>query len=386
MPTASLIPTYYRVTWTGTSVDLGPNYNALTGDQAGGLDVTLPEKYNRMISLAGTDGSVSVTAGQSIYINNVKVTFTVSPSVLADVVDAINLLTTEHGVIAYAYATNYLGLQNAWNRIGEPIVLRANGTDTALTDMGLTAGVWSYWPNVFGGTFTSPNNNADTIKINGVTISLASGDSVAAVVSKINAKSTQTYVVARLAGAGIQLTSLVGQPFVLADGTGYNVTDLGAAFVAGAQGGTPITLAQSLDKERANMRWEAVVFELGWLISPVFLGEFVKTGTPDGTAPLPSLAFTVGYDRISYLSTEDELNAGTFLTGAACIKRLIARALVQSYTSNQEIFDPTITIVGNTGARVNPSQIMQLTAEALDAPADIATLEANIAVVQIANV
>jgi hypothetical protein len=83
---------------------------------------------------------------------------------------------------------------------------------------------------------------------------------------------------------------------------------------------------------------------------------------------------------------EDELNAGVMLTGADCIKRLIARALVQSYTSNQEIFDPTITTVGNTCARLNPSQIMQLTAEAIDAPADIATVEVNISVVQIANV
>ncbi len=386
MPTANIVPTYYRVTWTGTSVSAGPDYNALTGNQAGGLDDTLPEKYNRIIRLAGTDSSVSVTAGQSIYINNVKVTFTVSPSLLADVVTAINLLTTEHGVIAYEYATNYLGLQNAWNKIGEPIWVAAGDTGTALTDMGLTPGVWSYWPNQFGGTFTSPDNNADTIKINGITISLASGDSAATVVGKINAQTGLTSVAARLAGAGIQLASTVGQPFMLTDGTGYTAANLGASFVAGAQGGTPTTLAQSLNKERANQRWEAVVFELGWLISPIFLGEIVKTGTTDGTAPVETLAFTVGYDRAAYLSTEDELNAGVMLTGADCIKRLIARALVQSYTSNQEIFDPTITTVGNTCARLNPSQIMQLTAEAIDAPADIATVEANITVTQIANV
>jgi hypothetical protein len=75
------------------------------------------------------------------------------------------------------------------------------------------------------------------------------------------------------------------------------------------------------------------------------------------------------------------------LTGADCIKRLIARALVQSYTSNQEIFDPTLTTTGNTCVRVNPLQILSVTSEALDAVADIATaVEANISVVQIANV
>lgn len=383
MPTASLIPTYYRVTWTGNAPT---DYNALTGEQAGGLDNTLPEKYNRVIKLAGTDSSVSVTNLDSIYINNVEVVFTTAGGLnLAGVISTINALSTEHGVVAYVYDTNYVGLQNGWNRIGEPIWLKA-GVGTALTDMGFTAGVWSYWPNQLGSASPTRPAAGEDIKFNGVTITFQAGDvgTVAAVCARINQFTALTSIVARPLGSGIQLASTVGQPFALANGSSGTVADLG--FTAGNQGGTPITYAQSLDKERANMRWEAVLFDLGWLISPIFLGEFVKTGTTDGTAPVTTLSWTVGYDRASYLSTEDELAPGTYLTGAACIKRLIARSLTQTYISNQEVYDPTITTVGNTCARVNPSQILSVTAAALDAPGDVATVEANLSVVQIANV
>lgn len=380
MVTATLTPTYFRVTFSGTTSN---NFNALAGNASGGLDNTKPEAYNRIIRVVGTDATVSVTGGDSIRINDVEVVFSTNPSVLADVITAINLLSQEHGVIAYAYDTNYVGLANAWHRIGEPIWLAA-GSGTALADMGLTAGVYNSWPSVFGSAAPTLPAAGEDIKINGITVSFGAGDvgTIAAVCTKINAQTIQHGVVAQPAGGGIQLSGVQGHTFTLANGSTGVIADLGLS--VGNQGGAPATLALSLDKERATMRWDAVVFELGQLISPMFLGEVVKTGTIDGSAPVTSIAWTVGYDRTSYLRIEDSLNPGTYLLGADAIKRLVALALTQDYSGNQEIFDPTITTTGDTCARLNPLQILSITTEKLSA--SIATVEQNITVSQIALV
>lgn len=380
MVTATLTPTYFRVTFSGTTTN---NFNALVGDAAGGLDNTRPESYNRIIRVVGTDATVSVTGGDSIRINDVEVVFVTNPSVLADVISAINALTQEHGVIAYAYDTNYVGLANAWHRIGDPIWIAA-GSGTALTDMGLTAGVYAAWPSVFGSAAPTLPGAGEDIKINGVTVTFGAGDvgTIAAVCAKINTQTIQHGVVAQPAGGGIQLGSAQGIPFTLANGVSGTIADLG--LTAGNQGGAPTTLALSLAKEKANMRWDAVVFELGQLISPMFLGEVVKTGTIDGSAPVTTISFTVGYDRASYLRIEDSLNPGTYLLGADAIKRLVAVALVNDYVGNQEIFDPTITTTGDTCARLNPLQILTITSNKLDA--SLATVEQNLTVSQIALV
>lgn len=375
MVTATLTPKYYRVTFDGTST-----VNALTGNQAGGLDSTTAEKYNRIVRLVGTDSSVSATNGDSIFINNVEVVFTTAGGLnLAGVITTINLLTQEHGVKANVYATNYLELQNAPGREGESIWIKA-GTGTALADMGLTAGVRTEWPGVIGTASPTLPANTEDIKFNGYAITFTAGSpTVATTCAKINEFTAMTNVKAFAAGAAIQLVSANGQPFSLANGVSGVVADLGLA--AGNFGGTPTTLAQSLDKERANMRWEAVVAQLGLLISPIWLGEIDKTGTQDGTVPVTTISWTVAYDRANYLEIEDSLTPGTMLKGADCIKRLVAMALSEEYISNQEVFDPTISTTGVTCARLNPLNIVEVTAAGVDSIADLETN--NITVVQI---
>lgn len=380
MVNATLTTTYYRATFAGAAPN---NFNALVGNAAGGVDNTWPERYNRMIRVVGTDATVSITAGDSIRLNGVEVVFTVNPTTLDDAVAAINALTTEHGVIAYKYDTNYLALMNAWGREGEPIWVAA-GAGTALADAGLVEGAYSSWPSVFGTAAPALPAAGEDILFNGVKVTFAAGDvgTIAAVCAKINTLTGVHNVVAQPAGGGIQLSATNGVPFALANGLSGSVADLG--FAAGNYGGAPTTLVQSTDKERANMRWDAVVFELGQLISPVFLGEIVKTGTIDGSGPVTSISFTLGYDRPSYLRIEDSLNPGTYLVGADCIKRLMAIALTSDLSSNQEVFDPTLTTTGNTCARLNPSEILNITAAKLNA--NIATVEQNITVAQIALV
>jgi hypothetical protein len=385
--TATLTPQYYRVSYSGTTPT---NWNTATGTTAsGGLDSTHPERYNRRIRISGTAAAPTVTAGNKIKLNNVVVTF--SSTTLASVISDINALTQQHGVFAYEEVSTYLTLANAPTFEGESIWI-ANESGTGLVDLGLTADVYTSWPNVLGTVAPTLPSAADTLDINGVTITITDpggGVTLASVVANINAVTAGTDVVAYASADRIQLAGVDGQPFLLADGTAGIIANLG--FSTGVNGGTPTTLTQSLDKERATMRWDQTVANLGLLISPVFLGEIVKTGSgltvadaQLGTVPVANMSWTVGYDRPSYLYMEDELNPGTYLSGAACIKRLIARALHSTMISNQEIFDPTITTFGDHCARSNPTQIVEVTAAQVNAT--LATVEANLSVSLIANV
>lgn len=378
--TATLTPQYYRVTYSGTTPT---NWNTATGTTAsGGLDNTHPERYNRRVRISGTASTPTVTAGNSIRLNDVLVTF--SSTTLASVITDINSLSQQHGVFAYQEVSNYLTLANAPTFEGGSIWIAA-GSGSGLTDLGLVAGVYQAWPNILGSAAPTLPSASDTLDINGVTITITdpgAGVTLASVVANINAVTAGTDVVAYASADRIQLAGVDGQPFLLADGTAGIIANLG--FSTGVNGGTPTTLTQSLDKERATMRWDQTVANLGLLISPVFLGEIVKTGDQLGTAPVTTMAWTVGYDRPNYLYMEDELTPGSYLSGAACIKRLIARALHSTMISNQEIFDPTITTFGDHCARSNPTQIVEVTAAQVNAT--LATVEANLSVSLIANV
>jgi hypothetical protein len=381
MVTANIQPTYYRVTFSGTTPN---NFNALTANADGGLDCTHPERYNREIRIVGNIDATTpwtIANGNAILVNGVKVTFVTGALTLAGVVNTINALTQEHGVTAYAYDTNYLGLMNAPLREGSVIDLR-DSVAGSLAKLGLPVDIIDTWPSVFGSASPTLPVSGTDIKINGVTVTFTGTVTVASVCANINALTPFHAVVARPAGSGFQLTSSIGQPFTLANGSTGLVSALG--FTAGNQGGPPVTYAQSMAKERATMRWDAVVFELDQLISPVFLGEIFKEGTVNGTVPLTTLSWTVAYDRPSYLRIEDSTSPGTYLEGPAAIKRLIALALSYDLQGNQEIFDPTLTTVGNTCARLNPTQILQVTATKLNS--SVTTIESNITVTQIANV
>lgn len=143
----------------------------------------------------------------------------------------------------------------------------------------------------------------------------------------------------------------------------------------------PTTLTTSLDIERANMRWDAVVRKLGDLLVPLFTVAFNSPNRDEDT-PETELAFTVSYDRPEFLDTEDELSAPARLTGADCVKRLVARALINDEVENRQIFDPEVDFSG--GPYVNGPQIREVTATKINA--SIATVEANITVTEITNV
>ena len=370
--TGYLATTDYSVT---IALNAPIDYTALPGNSGGGVDNCSADKYNRKVSITGTTHNPTVTAAHSIFINNTEIVFTGGN--LAQTVTDINSLTAITQVFAHQESVSgYLTLTNASTTEGRQFWLAA-GAGTALADLGLTAATYSKWPNVLSGAVTLPLLNGNYIGINGVTVTFVTGAlDMAGVVATINSTTYLHNVVAYACGNVIQLASDNGQPWRLTEGSVGTLGNLG--FTAGNMGGYPSTYVISTNKERALMRWEHVVNGVIDLVDSVTLNSVTKSGQPDGNGSVLSISFLVSYDRAYYLKTPDELNPGAFLTGAAAIKRQIARALTHTLTRNRIIFDPTMLQYGENCARPNPSQVVQLTAGPLDT--SITNLEGNITV------
>lgn len=381
MTTFSLNPTYYQVTWSDSS----PNdYMSLGGNQAGGLDSTTALNYNRLIHVTGT---VSVTTnvmsdGESMVINGYTVIFN-SGMTLANIITAINLATKFTGVIAdQRTASNYITLANAPGQEGSPFYI-ANGNGSALGKLGLTANTYQYFPNIIGGSFSSVGTG-DNVTINGVNIVFTAG-TLASVVTQLNAYTSTTSVYALPAANKLQLTNVNGQPWVI--NSGNAVTKLG--FPVGNYGGYPITVTESENKERANMRWVQAVSELEQFSTPFYVGNIVRTGNLNGNGTCATFQFTIGYehpDQVVTVGRADESDSGNVLVGTAAVKRAVARAMVADMTSNRKVFDPTLAAYGAYTNRPNSQRIETLSAEGVDVVANIKTVEQNITVTQISGV
>lgn len=117
----------------------------------------------------------------------------------------------------------------------------------------------------------------------------------------------------------------------------------------GALGAFPSTLIFSRAKERANMRWEAIMRQLGAEIQPLQISGAVAT-TADEDTEATVVDFTVAYDRVEYLRTEDtENNPGIFLEGTAAIKRWVERALITDHTFVRQVYNPEDHVLGSSG-------------------------------------
>lgn len=370
-------PTYYRVTWNQASPH---DYTGLTGSRAGGLDAVTPYKYNNRVYVTGwvNCSSPVLSDGDSLLINDVEIAFS-STDTLADIIEKINMYSLLTDVIAHNYvSTNYLTLTNGMGHCGSVIEL-TEGTG-ALAKLGFAARGYKNHPSEVGSGFVS-FSNGDTFTINGilVTMTTAGGLDQTGACATINALSYRHGVIATRAADQIQISSLYGQPWTL---SGDQIAKLG--FGAGRYGGSPNTYAQSVNKQLATMRWQQVVNQLELFSTPFMLNDQLGTGNYDGTGELTTMSFTVAYEHPDQIQTEDELNAGEMLTGTAAIKRAVARGLTASYTGNQQVFDPTIEARGALSVLPNPIRIVKLTANGIDTPDNIATIEGNITVSMIA--
>jgi hypothetical protein len=381
MTTFSLNPTYYQVTWTNNSP---VNYMSLSDTQAGGLDSTTALNYNRLIHVTGT-AAITTTVmddGETMVINGYSIAFD-SSMTLADIISTINLSTKFTGIIADQRVTStYITLANAPGQEGSPFYI-ADGNGTALSKLGLTAGTYQYYPNMVGGSFTSVGNG-DNVTINGVNIVFTAGG-LSSVATQLNAYTSTTSIYARPAADKLQLADVNGQPWTI--NSGNSVTKLG--FPVGNYGGYPITVVESKNKERANMRWVQAVSELEQFSTPFFVGNVVRTGNLNGNGTCTTFQFTVGYDRpaqVSTIASDNEPDSGNVLVGTSAVKRAVARAMVADITSNRKLFDPTLAAYGAYSNRPNSQRIEILTASGVDIVANIAIVEQNITVTQISGV
>lgn len=382
MTTFSLNPTYYQVTWT---LDGPTDYSSLTGNQNGGLDPTTSWDINRTITVTGDTPVTGTpfTNGDTILINNYPISVASSDTV-DDVIERINLATKFTKVAAdQSVAGTYITLFNAPGSEGTPFYI-AEGIGTALATTGITEGVYENSPSMIGASFT-PVPAGGNITINGVNVVFTSGASdLATASSQLNAMSGYTGVLAAVAGPYLQLISDVGQPWTI--NSGNAVSNLG--FTVGNYGGYPATLTASEAKERANMRWQQVINQLGLTLNTSFLGNIARTGNVANIAP-NTVTFTVGYDRPDALvtvATDDEPDAGAILRGADAIKRAVARGLVLNTSGNRKLMDPTIENYGPYSDRPNAARIQKIYADGIDIISNVTTVENNLSVMQIGGV
>jgi hypothetical protein len=320
--------------------------------------------------------------GETLIINGYSVIFD-SGMNLAAVISTINLATKFTGVIAdQRVASNYVTLANAPGQEGAAFYI-AEGNGSAMSKLGLTAGTYQYFPNIVGGTFTSVGTG-DNVTINGINIVFTAGN-LASVVTQLNAYTPTTSVAALPAANKLQLTNVNGQPWAI--NSGNAVTKLG--FPVGNYGGYPITIIESENKERANMRWVQAVSELEQFSTPNFVGNVVRTGNLNGNGTCATFQFIIGYehpDQIVTTARSTEPDSGNVLVGTAAVKRAVARAMVASMTSNRKVFDPTLAAYGAFANRPNAARIEALTASGIDIVANVIIVEQNITVTQVSGV
>jgi hypothetical protein len=110
------------------------------------------------------------------------------------------------------------------------------------------------------------------------------------------------------------------------------------------------SLLLSTAKRRGNLRYHEIIRQLE-LVQNVAIdpAAIVATGANAKTEPTAFSFQLVSLQGDAAWMTRNELVANTYLTGIACIKRCIARALSLSFSRETTIFDPTTaTSAGNS--------------------------------------
>jgi hypothetical protein len=385
----SFSTTYFQITYDNTTPT---DYSSLTGNQAGGLD---SETAWQIQSLIKTTGISAVTGtpfnnGDTIIINGYSVAFS-STDTLEDAIVKINLMTKFTGVTAnQSVAGDYITVQNAPGFEGTPFYLK-EGNGTALQTLGLNAsgfypaGQYQNYPSVVGSTAFTCISCGSTMSINNVTVTFSGSGNIETAVASINNYTRTTGVAAEIAGPYVQLESAGwSQPFVITCGTNCAAVNLG--FPSGTYVGPISNLTLSEDKERANMRWFQTVTQLESTATPSYFGSINRTGNI-GNAALNTITFTVGYECYSALYTQAlvcEPDYPATFTGTAAIQRWVARAMVNTWSSNRKVFAPCTCKVAGIAYFGNQAQILNITAQGVDT--NVQVVSNNIVVTQLPGV
>ena len=109
-----------------------------------------------------------------------------------------------------------------------------------------------------------------------------------------------------------------------------------------AQGSAaPSNLANAKAKMRANRRFVNIQNSMQFMCNAYSTTVTATGAGPNTAASSITIRFTFEHG-VSSLSTADENNPGTFLTGAAAIKRCAARAMIRNDVRTMEYYDPTV--------------------------------------------
>lgn len=371
-------PIYYRITWNLTSPT---DYSSV-----GGVTPLTSIQYKNSVVLTGTVNGPTMSTGDILLLNGVEIGPFDSGDSSSDIVDRFNLMTAYTGVIASTNWSDYITLQSIWNV--DVRILLEEKVGTPCADMGLPTGSFALSNPIYGGTFTTLTNG-QSIVLNGVTVTFttAGGLDVNGACSTINSGTYVHNVVATPWTDKIQLNTLDGSPiFFGSPGSGTATANLGFA-INTAYGGA-MDLAEAREIERANMRWKGIILSVENSLTAFTYNQPVMTGsTTDGNSPPTTVSWTLGVENVDhvYCITADgePETTGTVLHGTDAVKRLVARALVQEWSENRNVFNNTIDVSGTYSSRKNPVIVEYLRAPALDSLSDIDTIEDNITVVQI---
>ena len=381
---------YYRVTWNLTS----PNNYTGSNSTSGGINPYTSRQYHSMISLTGTADLSGGWPGAStdiININNYDIGPIINGTSLTNLIAQINTMTPwTHVMASNDVSANYITLSCAYSSVQTAIVIsNTNGTPAGV--FGFPVGGFTYANPIYGGGFSSPSNG-ETITLNGVTITFVTGAlTLTGVCNTINAQQGVTNVVATPYANRIQLNSISNSPIYFGADSGSAASDIG--FAANTAYAGAMTYADAIADEQGFLRWKLAASTIESVCTPIYYDSIALTGTEvtDGSNVPSTVSWTVGVEHIDAITTitldAEPEGAGVVLTGAAAIKRFVARALTNSLTENCNVFNPNVAILGSTTA-YNTSQmvIQSVTASAIDTAANIDNVEQNLTVTQIANV
>ena len=392
MATFSPFAAYYRITWNLTT----PNDYTGTNSTSGGINPFNSRQYHSMIALTGTGDMSSGYPGSAsdvININGYDIGPMGSATSAADLCKLFNNLSPWTNVMASTDVNpKYITLSCAYPSVQTAITI-SNTVGTPNGVFGWPLGSFTYPNPIYGGTF-STLSNGNNVTINGVTVTFttAGGLNQAGACSTINSVSGVTNVVATPYAGNIQLNSISNSPIYLGTGTGTSKLGFSNSTIySGA-----MTYANALADEQGFLRWKLVASSIETLVTPIFYASVSYGNTTvqstDGVNPPAQFSWTVGVEHIDALTTitlagEPE-GAGITLTGPACLKRLISRALSSSITENCNVYNPNVTIAGSSVIAYNTSQMVtvQVIASALDTAANIDDIEENLTVTMVSNI
>jgi len=130
-------------------------------------------------------------------------------------------------------------------------------------------------------------------------------------------------------------------------------------------------------KKKGFVRWHRIENQLARL-GNLYISEIQAPGADTNTLPT-SVSFQVLVEHgIESVSTPDEAASGTMLKGMDAIKRAVARALMSSLNTNQEVWDPTTvtnTEVIKFGYRTIPLEVGPLATSITEATSFVTVSE-----------